>query len=67
VIRGTVLTGEAHGTERERASEQSSALMNGTRGSAREGVRTRMSLALTSPPHRATRGRERRESERWMG
>jgi hypothetical protein len=64
VIRGDGSDGGAHGTERERASEWALALMSEAHGSTREGVRVRMSLAPTSQPHRAARGRERRESGR---
>jgi hypothetical protein len=39
-------------------------MTSGSRRIARESVRTRRSLALTSRPHWAVRGRERRERER---
>jgi hypothetical protein len=38
--------------------------MSWARGSASEGVRTWMSMAPTSRPHQAARGREERESGR---
>jgi hypothetical protein len=60
---GTVPIGGAHRTESEQASERASALTSVARGSAREGMRTWMSLAPTSQPHRAVRGSEGRESD----
>jgi hypothetical protein len=60
----TVPMGGAQGTERERTSERASALMSRARGSMREGVSARMSLAPTSRPHRTARGREKRERAR---
>jgi hypothetical protein len=60
-FRGVVPTGGAHRTERERAIEWASVLTSEARGSAREGMCARMSLAPTSRPHWAAREREREE------
>jgi hypothetical protein len=61
---GTVLTGGAHRTERERASERASVLTSGACGTERASALAQRELAPTGRPHRAARGRGKRERAR---
>jgi hypothetical protein len=58
-VRGGLFRQAGPTERRERVSERVAELTSGARGTARDGVRPRRGLLLTSRPHRVARGREK--------